>query len=450
MAFKKLTLKSKQLLDEMLAAENPSAMLSKHFDDISSKEDAELRGIIRELRELGYIDVKWADNVPYCVIINNSARTYSEQLEEHEKERNQDNLKSSNNSKIFISHRSSDCSIADALFDFFVATGISRDKIFCSSLPGNNVKEKISVEVRETMKNSCLNIAILSTEYYQSAYCLNEAGILWFQDIPIIPIALPEIQPTDMIGFLNDDYKIRRLDNADDLAYIYDTACAASTSNQAKASVVTAETRKLILKYQQLLSSRTYRFLQSSNSNPEIVWGINTYKIGDPVLFNESDRFAPLIYNNMKGRIKDIEPTENKIRFDVELDIAITDWEAEDYDFTLVGTSDNGNSIISFWVDKYLSTDDDTDSSDAIVPFQVAYAVSIHKAQGLEYKSVKIVITNEVEELITHNIFYTAITRAKEDLKIYWTPETEKKILEGLSLRNYKKDAALLAAMQSL
>ena len=192
------------------------------------------------------------------------------------------------------------------------------------------------------------------------------------------------------------------------------------------------------------------RFLQSSNSNPEIVWGINTYKIGDPVLFNESDRFAPLIYNNMKGRIKDIEPTENKIRFDVELDIAITDWEAEDYDFTLVGTSDNGNSIISFWVDKYLSTDDDTDSSDAIVPFQVAYAVSIHKAQGLEYKSVKIVITNEVEELITHNIFYTAITRAKEDLKIYWTPETKKKILEGLSLRNYKKDAALLAAMQNL
>ena len=72
----------------------------------------------------------------------------------------------------------------------------------------------------------------------------------------------------------------------------------------------------------------------------------------------------------MKGRIKDIEPTENKIRFDVELDIAITDWEAEDYDFTLVGTSDNGNSIISFfWVDKYLSTDDDTDSSDAICTF---------------------------------------------------------------------------------
>ena len=192
------------------------------------------------------------------------------------------------------------------------------------------------------------------------------------------------------------------------------------------------------------------RFLQSSNPSPEIVWGINTYKIGDPILFNESERFAPLIYNNMKGRIKDIEVAEDKIRFAVELDIAISEWEAEDYNFALIDTSDEDKSTISFWVDKYKSTDDDDDTSDAIVPFQVAYAVSIHKAQGLEYKSVKIVITNEVEELITHNIFYTAITRAKEELKIYWTPETEKKILEGLSLRNYKKDAALLAAMQNL
>lgn len=192
------------------------------------------------------------------------------------------------------------------------------------------------------------------------------------------------------------------------------------------------------------------RFLQSSNSNKAVNWGINVYKVGDPVLFNESDRFAPLIYNNMKGRIMDIEALEDKIRFDIELDIAITEWESEDYDFTLVGESERKNSIISFWVNRYKSSDEDDDSIDVIVPFQVAYAVSIHKAQGLEYKSVKVVITNEVEELITHNIFYTAITRAKEELKIYWSPETEKKILESLSLKNYRKDAALLANLYNL
>jgi hypothetical protein len=53
------------------------------------------------------------------------------------------------------------------------------------------------------------------------------------------------------------------------------------------------------------------------------------------------------------------------------------------------------------------------------VPFQVAYAVSIHKAQGLEYDSVKIVITDANEDDITHSIFYTAVTRARESLKIF-------------------------------
>ncbi len=270
--FEKLSSNSKLLLDELLITQNPSEVLRKRFEGLSAQEDTELRGIIRELRELGYIDVKWADNAPYFVIINNSARTYVEQLNEYETERSQNSLSLSNNTKIFISHRSSDGVIADALFDFFVATGIPRDMIFCSSLPGNDVKEKISVEVKETIKNSCLNIAILSNEYYKSAYCLNEAGILWYQDVPVIPIALPEIQPADMIGFLNDDYKIRRLDNVDDLAYIYDTACESSHSDQVKTSVVTAETRKLINKYQVLISTRT----QPQKTKIKASWDITT------------------------------------------------------------------------------------------------------------------------------------------------------------------------------
>ena len=111
-------------------------------------------------------------------------------------------------------------------------------------------------EVKEALQNSCLNIAILSDDYYKSAYCLNEAGILWYENVPVIPVALPEINHENMIGFLNDDYKIRRLDNMDDLAYIYDTACEESASSQSKASIVTAESHKLIEKYQLLISTR--------------------------------------------------------------------------------------------------------------------------------------------------------------------------------------------------
>lgn len=193
------------------------------------------------------------------------------------------------------------------------------------------------------------------------------------------------------------------------------------------------------------------RFLQNSNPNEGVVWGINTYKVGDPILFNESNIFAPLIHNNSKGRIVGIRPEEQQIWFNIELGESINEIDAWRYDFELIGESEAEKSIISFSVNKYWSTDEDDDNNDStVVPFQVAYAVSIHKAQGLEYDSVKIVITNETEERITHNIFYTAITRAKDKLKIYWSPETEQSVLGRLEVKSSTKDAHLLALLSSL
>ena len=187
------------------------------------------------------------------------------------------------------------------------------------------------------------------------------------------------------------------------------------------------------------------RFLQGNNSNKEIDWGIHTYKIGDPILFNESNRFKPLIHNNLKGKIINFEASEEKIQFDIEIDKSINELDVSRYDdLEFLGESYSGKSIIRFSVNKLPNTDDDNESSRAVIPFQVAYAVSIHKAQGLEYNSVKVVITDEIEEMVTHNIFYTAITRAKEKLKIYRTPETEKKILNNLSQRFNKRDIHLL------
>ena len=68
-----------------------------------------------------------------------------------------------------------------------------------------------------------------------------------------------------------------------------------------------------------------------------------------------------------------------------------------------------------------------------------AYALSIHKAQGLEYDSVKVVITNDLEDIITSNIFCTAVIRFKDKLKIYWTPETQDKIISIINEKNQIK-----------
>ena len=84
------------------------------------------------------------------------------------------------------------------------------------------------------------------------------------------------------------------------------------------------------------------------------------------------------------------------------------------------------------------------------MPFQVAYAVSIHKAQGLEYDNVKIVITDANEDDITHSIFYTAVTRARKHLRIFWTPETQQSVLKRLHRSANQKDVALLASRRGL
>lgn len=184
--------------------------------------------------------------------------------------------------------------------------------------------------------------------------------------------------------------------------------------------------------------------LQENNPNKAVKCGLKSYKVNDPILFNDSEYFGPSIYNNLKGWIRKIKENGNKVQFDIEIDKSLTELDSVDSCFELVSNERISNSIIRFSIDtsKLLSTDDNL--NDESVPFQIAYAVSIHKSQGLEYNSVKIVITDEVEEQITHSIFYTAITRAKKILKIYWSPEVEQKIIKQLQPRENKQDYYLL------
>ncbi|MUN35408.1 ATP-dependent DNA helicase [Actinomadura litoris] len=187
------------------------------------------------------------------------------------------------------------------------------------------------------------------------------------------------------------------------------------------------------------------RFLQSGNPNPATTWRVSTYKVDDPVLFHETERFRPVIYNNLKGRIVDIAAAPGHIRFDVELDRPLTEIDVGGGELERVG-----GSTVRFSVYDHDISDEDDDSVNTSVPFQVAYAVSIHKAQGLEYDSVKIVITDANEDDITHSIFYTAVTRARESLKIFWTPETQQSVLKSLQRGTSRKDVALLSSRRAL
>ncbi len=191
------------------------------------------------------------------------------------------------------------------------------------------------------------------------------------------------------------------------------------------------------------------RFLQANNENPPVYWDIWTYKIGDRVIFNETTRFNGLIYNNLKGTIVGINKTEQFIIFDIEVELKLENVDPFEYNLVSVECKDN-KSIISIRVNKIKTTDNDDQSPDNVVPFQVAYATSIHKSQGLEFDSVKVIITNDIEEKISKNIFYTAITRTKNMLKVYWTPETEKATINRFTSNFNMRDIKILSQKYNL
>ena len=193
------------------------------------------------------------------------------------------------------------------------------------------------------------------------------------------------------------------------------------------------------------------KLLQLNNPNKSIRIGLAEFKKDDPVLFNDSERFS-VLYNNLKGRIYDYKDFGDYVYFVIEVDSLLKpndvmvcnglDYIEEKGDKTKVG--------FKVYRRKPFASDNESVGDEHILPFQVAYAVSIHKAQGLEYDSVKIVIADDSEDRITHNIFYTAITRARKNLTIYWSPEVCGRVLKRIRPLDNNKDFFLLKSKNSL
>jgi len=314
-------------------------------------------------------------------------------------------------------------------------------------------------DMRKVLEKANFELLVLVGDTYQIESI--EFGN-WFDTVRFFlpPTAVCELTHpyrTESQALLNIWTDVRKMEG--DIYYLLHTYGCSATLDKSIFSPAAHNEVILCLNYGGLYGiNNINHFLQESNTGKEIWRGIQRYKVGDPILFNDtSDKFftrtdeqVPVIHNNMTGRIIDFQwlnegKANEGIQFDIEIDKPLIDMDTNDMDFIIVGNALNGNSIIRFVVNKNKTTDEDDDgSSKAIVPFQIAYAVSIHKAQGLEYDSVKVIITDEIDELITHSIFYTAITRARQSLKIYWTQPVEEKVLSQIKPQDHKKDVSLL------
>ncbi len=185
-------------------------------------------------------------------------------------------------------------------------------------------------------------------------------------------------------------------------------------------------------------------YFQNANKRGEAIsWQEWNYKVGDPILFNETIRF-PQLHNNLKGRIVEIEKGRDHITFTVDVELLLTELDCRRTELEYIDTKGNYTSV-RFTVYAYDTNTTEEESELArmrsVIPFQLAYAVSIHKAQGLEYNSVKVIIPKNNSEKVTHGVFYTAITRAKKKLKIYWSSETMKEVVEKFTTDEDKHES---------
>ncbi|HEX7028343.1 MAG TPA: ATP-dependent RecD-like DNA helicase, partial [Gammaproteobacteria bacterium] len=303
-----------------------------------------------------------------------------------------------------------------------------------------------NADLIEVLEKTSFKLLVLVGDVYQieSIQFGNWFGLIrsFIPSTSVFELTTPfRTKDVSLLGFWN---KVRNLD--DDIAEVIARNGYSTVLDKTLFETQGQDEIILCLNYDGLYGiNNINRFLQSSNPGAATTWRESTYKIGDPVLFYETERFRPVIYNNLKGRIVDIDHVPGRIQFDVELDRPLSEFDVVGDELEWIG-----GSTVRFSVYEYDTSDEDDDSLNTTVPFQVAYAVSIHKAQGLEYDFVKIVITDANEDDINHSIFYTAVTRARKRLRIFWTPETQQAVLQRLRRSANPKDVALLASRRGL
>jgi len=108
---------------------------------------------------------------------------------------------------IFISHSTGDKKYAELLVNLFESMGLDEQTVFCSSVPGYDVKlgKDIYEHLRSLFQTRDLHIIyLLSKNFYNSPASLNEMGAAWVLRKEVTSILLPGFDFSEMKGVVNN------------------------------------------------------------------------------------------------------------------------------------------------------------------------------------------------------------------------------------------------------
>ena len=85
---------------------------------------------------------------------------------------------------------------------------------------------------------------------------------------------------------------------------------------------------------------------------------------------------------------------------------------------------------------------------DSLIELEHAWAMTVHKAQGSEYRAVILALSPGAQMLMTRDVLYTAVTRARELLILVGDDQTAYQMIDNF--RQSKRYSALRVRLRSL
>jgi exodeoxyribonuclease V alpha subunit len=183
----------------------------------------------------------------------------------------------------------------------------------------------------------------------------------------------------------------------------------------------------------------------------EIIAGFNKfyYSVGDKVLYDKEDAVIVDIYPNPAyPGVKPQEPSINLDYWGHRSDFSDSSDpfapESDDIDHILaqVATAetmgeDRVHAASHILVIKLLNSDSEVKVSKAseINSLSLGYAITIHKAQGSEWRRVFLIFHHTQAAMLSRELLYTGVTRAKDELYCICEPDT---FVKGITSQRIK------------
>ena len=120
---------------------------------------------------------------------------------------------------MFISHAHKDLVYIKRIYKLMQDIGIAPEQVFCTSVPGSDVKidESFRNEIRTQFSTRKPHfIRVQSDNYTKSAICQNEAGAAWVLGIPFSTILLPGVSADSVAGIVDPSKIVIATDHSHD------------------------------------------------------------------------------------------------------------------------------------------------------------------------------------------------------------------------------------------